>query len=98
MEKQVINDLKSQYISFVVTGNDKTCILKSNGTIDVASNNHKESDTFMRYFLGLVDLENKVVCVKSNDTDVFTIMLDNYEKLNDFVINWLVKQKVDKFN
>ena len=41
----------------------------------------------MRYFLGLVDLENKVVCVKSNDTDVFTIMLDNYEKLNDFVIN-----------
>ena len=37
----------------------------------------------MSYCLGIVDLENKVVYVKSNDTDVFTIMLGNYEKLND---------------
>ena len=40
----------------------------------------------MRYCLGLVDLENKVVCVKSNDTDVFTIMLSNYEKLNGLTL------------
>ena len=45
-----------------------------------------ESDTFMSYCLGLVDLENKVVCVKSNDADVFTIMLGNYEKLNDLTL------------
>ena len=82
MEKQIINDLKSQDISFVVAGNGKTHIKKSNGIIDVASNNHQESDTFMGCCFGLVDLENKVVCVKSNDTDVFTIMLSNYEKLN----------------
>ena len=36
----------------------------------------------MHFCLGLVDLENKVVCVKSNDTDVFTNMVGNYEKLN----------------
>ena len=67
---------------FFCTGNGKTHILKNNGTIDVASNNLKESDTLMHFCLGLVDLENKVVCVKSNDTDVFTNMVGNYEKLN----------------
>ena len=56
---------------------------KSNGIVDVDSNYYGESDTFMRYCLGLVDLENKVVFFKSNDTEVFTIMLGNYEKLND---------------
>ena len=36
----------------------------------------------MQYCLGLVDLENKVVCVKSNGNDAFTITLGNYKKLN----------------
>ena len=40
----------------------------------------------MRYCLGLVDLENKVVCVNSNDTDLFNIMLCNYEKLNGLTL------------
>ena len=86
MEKQVVNHLRSQDISFVVAGNGKTHIKNSNGTSDVASNSHKESDTLMRYCLGLVDLENKIVCVKSSDTDIFTIMLGNYEKLNGLTL------------
>ena len=64
----------------------KLILQNSNGTIDVASNNHQESDTLMRYCLGLIDVENRVVCVKSNDTDVFTIMLGNYEKLNGLTL------------
>ena len=32
--------------------------------------------------LRLVDLENKVVSDNSNETDVLTIVLGNYEKLN----------------
>ena len=51
-------------MSFVVVAKGKTHIKKSNGTVDVASNNHEESDSLMRYFLGLVNLENKVLCVK----------------------------------
>ena len=86
MEKQVINHLKSLDISFVVAGNGKTHIKKSNGTVDVASSNHEQNDAFMRHCLGLVDLENKVVCVKSNDNNVFTIMLGNYEKLNGLAL------------
>ena len=70
MVKQVINHLKSQDVSFVVAGNGETCIKKSSDTIDVASKNHKESATLMCYCLELVDFENKVTCVKSNDTDV----------------------------
>ena len=45
----------------------------------------------MHYCLGLVDLENKVVCVKSNEVDAFTIMLGNYEKLNGLtllIVSW----------
>ena len=44
----------------------------------------------MCYCLGLVDLENIVVCVKSNYTDVFTLMLGNYAKLNGLtlLIDW----------
>ena len=44
----------------------------------------------MRYCLGLVNLENKVVCVKSNYTDIVTIMLGNYAKLNGLtlLIDW----------
>ena len=64
----------------------KLILKNSNGTVDIASNNHQESDTLMRYCLGLVDVENRVVCVKSNDTDVFTIMLGNYEKLNGLTL------------
>ena len=40
----------------------------------------------MHYWLGLVDLENDVTYVKSNDTDVFTIMLGSYEKLNGLTL------------
>ena len=40
----------------------------------------------MGYCLELVDLENKVVYVKSTDTDIFTIMLGNYEKLNGLTL------------
>ena len=40
----------------------------------------------MHYCLGLVNLENDVTYVKSNDTDVFTIMLGNYEKLNGLTL------------
>ena len=40
----------------------------------------------MRYFLALVDLEYKVVCVISDDTNVFTIMLDNCKKLNGLTL------------
>ena len=54
--------------------------------VDVASNNHKESDTLMCYCLGLVPLENKIVYVKSCDTDVFTIVLRNYDKLNGLTL------------
>ena len=61
-------------------------IKNNNGTVDVASNNPEESDTLLCYCLGIVDLENKVVCVKSNDTDIFTIMLGNYKKLNGLTI------------
>ena len=62
----------------------------SNDTVNVASNNHNESDTLMRYCLGLVDLENEVVCVKSNYTDIFTLLLGNYAKRNDLtlLIDW----------
>ena len=34
----------------------------------------------------LVDLENKVVYAKSNDTAVFTMLLGNYEKLNGLTL------------
>ena len=60
MKNQVINHLKGQDVSFVVAGNCKTHAKKSNGTADVTSNNHKESDTLMRYCLPLIDLENKL--------------------------------------
>ena len=54
----------------------------------------------MGYCLGLVDLEHKVVCVKSSDTGVFIIMLGNYEKLNGLALptNCFVKRKVYKYN
>ena len=42
--------------------------------------------TLMCYCLGLVDLENKVVYAKSNDTAVFTMLLGNYEKLNGLTL------------
>ena len=73
-------------MSFIVVGNGKTHIKNSNGTIHVASNKHEESDTIMRYCSGLVNLGNKVVCVKSNDTEIFTIMLGNYKKLNGLTL------------
>ena len=79
LEKQIVNHLKNQDMSFVVVAN-------SNGTIHVVSNNHEESDTIMRYCLGLVNLGNKVVSVKSNDTEIFTIMLGNYKKLNGLTL------------
>ena len=88
MKKRIINHLKSQDISSVVAGNEKIHIKKSNGTVDVASSNHDESDTLIRYCLGHVDLKNKVVCVKPNDTRT---------EWFDF-INCLVKRIVDKFN
>ena len=31
-------------------------------------------------------MENKVVCVKSNNTDVFNLMLGNYEELNGLTL------------
>ena len=40
----------------------------------------------MHYCQGIVDLENTFVCVMSNDTDVFTIMLGNYEKQNGLTL------------
>ena len=70
---------------FIVVENGKI-IKNNNGTVEVASNNHEESDTLLRYCLGIVDLENKAVCVKSNDTDILTIMLANYKKLNGLTI------------
>ena len=90
MEKQVINYLKNQDIYFVVAGNGKTHIKNSNSTIDVVSNNHQESHTHMCYCLGLDDLENEVVCFISNDTNVFNVMLGNYERLNSLtlLISW----------
>ena len=90
MEKQVINYLKNQDIYFVVAGNGKTHIKNSNSTTDVVSNNHQESHTHMCYCLGLDDLENEVVCFISNDTNVFNVMLGNYERLNSLtlLISW----------
>ena len=76
LEKQVINHLKSQDISFSVPGNSKTQIKQSNGCC-VASNNHKESDTLVCYCLRLVHL-----C----ETDVFTIVLGKYEKLDGLTL------------
>ena len=78
LEKQVINQFKEARYFFCSCWEWKNHIKNSNSTVDVASNNHEESETLMRYCLGLVDLENKVVCVMSTDTDVFTIMLGNY--------------------
>ena len=51
----------------------------------------------MSYYVGLVDLENKDVCMKSNGTDVFTIMLGNYEKLNDLalLIAWSNEKQIN---
>ena len=51
----------------------------------------------MRYCLRLVDLQNKFVCVKSNDTDVFTIILGNYERLNGLtlLIAWSNKKWIN---
>ena len=48
----------------------------------------------MHYFLGLVNLEIKSICVKSNDTDIFTITLENYGKLNvlTLLIAWSNKK------
>ena len=47
----------------------------------------------MHFCLGPVDLENKVACVRSSDTDVFTIMLGNYEKLNGLTFLITVSNK-----
>ena len=65
--------------------------------VNVASSNQEESDTLKRYWLGLVDLENKVVCAKPNDTDVFTIMLGKYEKLNGstLIIAWSIENWIN---
>ena len=78
MEKQVINRLNNQDISFVVDENGKTHIKEDNGTADVAHNNHKESDTLLHCCLGIVELVNKVACVKSYDTNVFNIVIIIY--------------------
>ena len=51
--------------------------MNGNSTVDAASDNHEESDKLMHYCLGFVNLANKVVCITSNDIDVFTIMLGN---------------------
>ena len=47
-----------------------------------------------KHFLGLVNLEIKSICVKSNDTDIFTITLENYGKLNvlTLLIAWSNKK------
>lgn len=74
MEKEVINHSHQSLIKI------------SNGTVDVGSSNHEENDTIMSYCLGFVGLENEVVCVNSNHTDVFTIILGNYEKLNSLTL------------
>ena len=74
MEKEVINH------------SDQSLIKISNGTVDVGSSNHEENDTIMSYCLGFVGLENEVVRVNSNHTDVFTIILGNYEKLNSLTL------------
>ena len=47
----------------------------------------------MHFCLGPVDLENKVACVRSSDTDVFTIMLGSYEKLNGLTFLIAVSNK-----
>ena len=49
-------------------------------------NSHEESDILMRYYLVLDDLENKVICVKSNYTDAFTATFGNYEELNGLTL------------
>ena len=51
----------------------------------------------MRYCLRLVNLQNKFVCVKSYDIDVFTIILGNYERLNGLtlLIAWSNKKWIN---
>ena len=66
---------------------------KSNSTVDSTSNNHGVSDTLIRYCLGNVDLEYKVLPYQMI-TGVFTIMLGNYEKLNGF--NLLIASSNEK--
>ena len=52
----------------------------------------------MHYFLGLVDLEKKVACFKSNDTNVFTIMLGKRKKLNGLMLLTAWSNKKHKSN
>ena len=51
----------------------------------------------MRHCLYLVDLTGKIVCVKSNDTDVFVIMLCLMHRLNcqQLLIEWFGEKWID---
>jgi hypothetical protein len=86
--------LKKKNKSFIVAGNGKSV---SSGFSIEGINNHEESDTLMRRCLALVDITDKVVCVKSNDTDVFVIMLGLQHRLNcqQMLIEWTSEKWID---
>ena len=67
-----LNHLNKKNKSFIVAGNEITI---SSGFNIEGINNHEESETLMRYCLALVDITDKVVCVKSNGPMIQTSSL-----------------------
>ena len=66
----------------------------SNVTIKKRLSHENLTQLLEKHFLGLVNLEIKSICVKSNDTDIFTVTLENYGKLNvlTLLIAWSNKK------
>ena len=77
LAERTVQHLRKRLITFVVAGNGVTV---TNETISY--NNHEESDTLMRYCLTLVNTKEQLILVRSNDTDVFTIMIGLHHRLD----------------
>ena len=65
----------------------KLIIKNSNGTVDVA-NNHKESDTLICAIACDLSIWRIKLCVKLNDTDVFTSCLATMKMVLTLLIAW----------
>ena len=68
-----LNHLNKKNRSFIVAGNEITI-------------SNEESDTLMRHCLALVDITDKVVCVKSNGPMIQSESRDNHYIL-DFIVS-----------
>ena len=84
LEKQVINHLKSQDIYFVLLGTAKLTSKKAMAPLMLLATITRKVTHLCA--IACLSIWRIKLRVKSNDIDVFTIMLSNYENLNDLIL------------